>query len=235
MWRKCHVISVEEDGLIWIGWFVGFFPFYSENWQISTKWEISQSWKFTTEKSSFEKDCSPLTYNLILEGRMGEVRCKTCTNSQHEAPDVCVHKKRETLTNKKENIVATVDRIYKIMRNWHVPFLHGTKEPILSMLDAYVQFILLAADKNTVLRSLKKLHGNAAGVIHWITDVCLAERKYRLFQTTVSILFAFIMFHSRSSPVRYSFHPPLNIWKKMTKTNEKHTMFRKHCKALREV
>ena len=78
---------------------------------------------------------------------MGEVRCKTCTNPQREAPDVCVHKNRETLTNKKKNIIATINIVYQIMLNWYLPFLHGTKGQILSMPDAYVQFILLAVDK----------------------------------------------------------------------------------------
>jgi len=62
---------------------------------------------------------------------MEEVRCKTCINLQHEAPDVCVHKNRETLANKS---IATI--IYTIMCNSHLPFLHGTKGQILSMLDA---------------------------------------------------------------------------------------------------
>lgn len=67
---------------------------------------------------------------------MGEVRCKTCTNPQLEAPDICARKNRETLPNKKKNIIATINTIYKIMCNCHPPILHGTTRQILSMLDA---------------------------------------------------------------------------------------------------
>lgn len=28
IWQKYHAISVEEDGLTWIDFFVGFFPFF---------------------------------------------------------------------------------------------------------------------------------------------------------------------------------------------------------------
>lgn len=48
---------------------------------------------------------------------MGEVKCKTCTNPQHISLDLCAHKNTETLTNKKKNIIATINIIYQIMCN----------------------------------------------------------------------------------------------------------------------
>lgn len=79
---------------------------------------------------------------------MGEVTPVLCLKTKMM---MFVCRTTEKHSNENLNIIANVNVIYKIMCNCHLPFLHGSKRKILSVIDAYMQIFRLAVDKNKEL------------------------------------------------------------------------------------